>query len=76
MATEVEGIYKNGKILPVNDIKLEENTKVTVVIHDHLKKKAFMEKLIGVWENVKEMDGIFNDILKRRHKDIGRNAGI
>ncbi|MDO8740007.1 MAG: DUF104 domain-containing protein [Candidatus Woesearchaeota archaeon] len=76
MATEIEGIYKNGKILPMNDIKLEENTKVTVMIHDHTKNKSFMRKLIGAWENVKEMDGIFNDILKRRHKDIGRKVGI
>lgn len=76
MATEIEGIYKNGKILPMNDIKLEENTKVTVMIHDNTKNKSFMRKLIGAWENVKEMDGIFSDILKRRHKDIGRNVGI
>ena len=76
MATEIEGIYKNGKILPTEEIKLEENTKVIVTIPDYGKKKSNIKELIGTWKDTKEMDSIFKNILKRRHKDTGRRADI
>lgn len=76
MATEIEGIYKNGKILPLEDIKLEENAKVIVTISDYTRKKSNMRELIGAWKNVKEMDSIFRDIVKRRHRDAGRRVDI
>ncbi len=56
MATEIEGIYKNGKILPMEEIKLEENTKVLISIPAaELKKKPI--SLAGAWRDYKTMDG-------------------
>ncbi len=40
MGTGIEGIYKGGKIIPLESIDLEENTKVTInVVPSERKKK-------------------------------------
>jgi len=63
MATEIEGIYKDGKILPLEEIKLEENTKVFISIPAKLKEKPI--SLAGAWKNYKTADGKNIDWLKR-----------
>lgn len=64
MTMQIEGIYKNGKILPSKEIKLENNTKVLIVILDKFKKKT--SSLAGAWKNYKTSDGKDIDWLKKK----------
>ncbi len=63
MTIEVEGIYKNGRIVPLKKINLEENTKVLIKVSDKSKKKAF--SLAGAWKDYKTIDGKDIDWLKK-----------
>ena len=48
MGTGIEGIYKGGKIIPLESIDLEENTKVTInVVPSERKKKLSQLQLVS-----------------------------
>ena len=52
MTIAVEGIWKHGKILPLEDIDLKEDTKVTITITETRKKnKKSLLDLAGVWKD-------------------------
>ena len=79
MATEVEGIYRDGKILPVREIKLEENTKVLIQVPTRLKKKHV--SLAGSWKNYKTFDGkdlgwLKKEIYKARKISTRKHAAL
>ena len=75
---QVKGIIKNNRIELLDDIDLTEGTEVIVEISDNsISSKdnqwQKLQKVIGSWENDSEIDTIFNDIDKERHKYHGRN---
>jgi predicted DNA-binding antitoxin AbrB/MazE fold protein len=67
MVIAVEGIWKHGKIIPLEDIDLEENTKVTISIPEPKKKKSILD-LAGVWKDDDETYETFKNIYKERAK--------
>lgn len=54
MNLAIEGIWKRGKIIPLEDIMLDENTKVIITINE---KKKYKRSLAGTWKNYRTKDG-------------------
>lgn len=68
MSLAIEGIWKGGKIVPLEDVELEEDTKIKItinVISPAMKTKT----LAGVWKDYKTKDGKSLDDLKREIYD-------
>ena len=53
MTIEIEAVWKHGKIIPLEKIEIDENTKVTVSIPEKKGKKS----LAGAWKDYKSKDG-------------------
>ena len=68
MGTEIEGIYKDGKIVPLEDIEIGENTKVTINILTPEKKKKSLLSLAGVWKDDDKTYNTFKGVFKNRNK--------
>ena len=66
MDTAIEGIYKDGMIKPLEEVKLENNTRVIIIIKEKRKKEMSLMDLAGVWRNRKDIDSRFREILKER----------
>jgi len=69
MTTIIEGIYKKGIIKPVEDIKLEDNTKVIITIKESKPIKSIMS-FSGSWKDYKTFDGrTLDDVKKEIYRD-------
>ena len=69
MATEIEGIWKHGKIIPLEDLDLEENTKVMIsVAPEKPKSRKSLLSLAGVWKEDDETYLIFKGVYQDRKK--------
>ncbi len=66
MSTTIEGIYKKGIIKPLEDVKLENNTKVIITIKNESEKKASLADLAGVWKDRDDIGNRFAEILRER----------
>jgi len=66
MSTDIEGIYKDGVIKPLGNVKLEDNTKVVITIKNKMKNSLL--EFAGVWKNRKDINSRFKKILKEREK--------
>lgn len=66
MADKIEGIWKNGKIIPLMEMDLEENTKVTITVLDKEKNKESLMDLAGIWKSDNETYEVFKGVFKER----------
>lgn len=65
MVIAIEGIYKEGVIKPLEDIKIEDNSKVVITILDTEKTKKPKKSLAGIWKYYRTYDGKTLDHLKK-----------
>ncbi|MBI2146963.1 hypothetical protein HYU19_00620 [Candidatus Woesearchaeota archaeon] len=67
MAIEIDAVWKDGKILPLDNISLDNNTRVTI----HLPEINRGEKksLAGAWKDYKTKDGKSLDDVKKEIYD-------
>lgn len=67
MATTVEAIYENGKLLLQNPLPLPEHTHVRVTIETDGEREAWLklseESLTKTWDNPD--DDVFNELLSK-----------
>lgn len=76
MATEtIEAVWKGGKIIPLNDIEVADETRVFVTLPVKEKKKSTLLSLAGVWKNYRTPDGKNIDDVKREIYD-GRKISL
>ncbi len=68
MTLAIEGIWKGGKIVPLEDIELEEDTKVKVIINV-IGSTGKTKSLAGAWKDYKTKDGKSLDDLKKEIYD-------
>lgn len=67
MLIEVEGICKRGKIVPLGDLEIEDNTKVIINVPEKKRKKSFLS-LAGVWKDDHKTYETFKTVYKERDK--------
>jgi hypothetical protein len=75
---KVKGIIHDRSIQLLENISIAEGTEVTIEITefslmDRDTQWKQLQKVIGAWQNVLEIDKIFNDIDEERHKYHGRD---
>ncbi len=68
MGTEIKCICKNGKIIPLDDVGLEENAKVIINVLSSEKTKKHLLSLAGVWKDDDKTYNTFKGVLKNRNK--------
>ncbi len=68
MTLAIEGIWKGGKIVPLDDVELEENTKIRITINV-IGGKGKTKSLAGAWKDYKTKDGKNLDDLKKEIYD-------
>ena len=61
----VEAVWKDGKIIPLEEVHLEDNTKITLFFERKKKKKDFLS-LAGVWKDDDETYNTFKKVYKER----------
>lgn len=74
MTLAIEGIWRGGKIVPLEDVELEENTKIKVTINV-MSGKGKTKSLAGAWKDYKTKDGKNLDDLKKEIYD-GRKISL
>ena len=69
---KIQGIIKGNTIELLEDLSLPNGVKISRSIPDNLiQKKLLWEELktlIGVWKNQPELDDIFSEIDRERHR--------
>ncbi len=65
MTLAIEGIWKGGKIVPLEDVELGENTKVMINLPENKSKNSLL-KLAGVWKNDDATYNIFKRVYENR----------
>lgn len=69
---KIQGIIKGNTIEPLEDLSLPNGVKISRSIPDNLIQKKLLwedlETLIGVWKNQPELDDIFSEIDRERHR--------
>ncbi len=65
MTLAIEGIWKGGKIVPLEDVELEEDTKVVINLPEK-KSKSSLLKLAGVWKNDDATYNLFKKVYEDR----------
>ncbi|HIG93964.1 TPA: DUF104 domain-containing protein [Candidatus Woesearchaeota archaeon] len=65
MSIEIEGIWKDGKIIPLDELELEEDTKVFITIPAIVGEKISLPKLAGAWKDYRTKDGKNLEDLKK-----------
>jgi hypothetical protein len=78
---KVKGIIRDNSIHLLDNISIAEGTEVTIEIPESslINKDSQwqkLQKIIGRWKNDSEIDTIFNDIDKERHKYHGRDINF
>ncbi len=69
MTTEIKGIWKHGKAVPLTDIEVEENTNVVINIPSRTSKHLFsFQSLAGVWKKDDETYSCFKKVYNERSK--------
>lgn len=69
MATEsITAVWKEGKIIPLKNVDLEEDTVLTITIPVRKKPKRDIMSLAGVWKDDDETYNTFGGIYKNRGK--------
>ncbi|AVQ72184.1 MAG: hypothetical protein ACKPGT_17630 [Microcystis sp.] len=69
---KIQGIIKGNTIELLEDLSLPNGVKISRSIPDNLIQKKLLwedlETLIGVWKNQPELDDIFSEIDRERHR--------
>ncbi|GCL60011.1 hypothetical protein [Microcystis aeruginosa] len=69
---KIQGIIKGNTIELLEDLSLPNGVKISRSIPDNLIQKKILweelETLIGVWKNQPELDDIFSEIDRERHR--------
>lgn len=69
---KIQGIIKGNTIELLEDLSLPNGLKISRSIPDNLIQKKLLwedlETLIGVWKNQPELDDIFSEIDRERHR--------
>ncbi|WP_375329273.1 hypothetical protein [Microcystis sp. BLCC-F210] len=69
---KIQGIIKGNTIELLEDLSLPNGVKISLSIPDNLIQKKLLwedlETLIGVWKNQPELDDIFSEIDRERHR--------
>ncbi|MFM7908340.1 MAG: hypothetical protein ACKPA9_25290 [Microcystis sp.] len=69
---KIQGIIKGNTIELLEDLSLPNGVKISLEISDNLiSKKVLWEQIetsIGVWKNQPELDDIFSEIDRERHR--------
>lgn len=69
---KIQGIIKGNTIDLLEDLSLPNGVKISLEIPDNLIQKKLLweelETLIGVWKNQPELDDIFSEIDRERHR--------
>jgi predicted DNA-binding antitoxin AbrB/MazE fold protein len=53
MVNTIKGIYKDGVIKPLEELKIKDNTEVIIVFSDHdRKKKSAFASAAGSWKEI------------------------
>lgn len=66
MTTEtIEAVWRNGRIIPLEEVEVENNTHVVVTIPIKENKSGLLE-LAGVWKNDDETYDVFKKVIKER----------
>ncbi|MBC1191064.1 MAG: hypothetical protein IM333_04500 [Microcystis sp. M048S1] len=69
---KIQGIIKGNTIELLEDLSLPNGVKISLEIPDNLIQKKLLwedlETLIGVWKNQPELDDIFSEIDRERHR--------
>jgi len=69
---KIQGIIKGNTIDLLEDLSLPNGVKISRSIPDNLIQKKLLwedlETLIGVWKNQPELDDIFSEIDRERHR--------
>lgn len=67
MATEtIEAVWKSGRIIPLADVKVEDNTHVFVTVPVAKSKKHPLLSLAGVWKDDDKTYNIFKKVIEGR----------
>ena len=67
--TVIEGIYKEGIIEPIGNVKLKNNTKVVITIKESKPIKNVMS-YSGSWKDYRTFDGrTLDDVKKEIYRD-------
>lgn len=63
----IEAVVKNGHIIPIDDVELEEGAKVLVTLVDRLDQEFWLaaseESLDQIWDN--EEDDVYAELLTK-----------
>jgi hypothetical protein len=69
---KIQGIIKGNTIELLEDLSLPNGVQISLEIPDNLIQKKLLweelETLIGVWKNQPELDDIFSEIDRERHR--------
>lgn len=68
MVIAIEGIYKDGVIKPLEEVKIEDNSKVIITILDEKKMKGSLMDLAGIWKDDKDTYKLFKKVYQERSK--------
>lgn len=66
MVIAVEGVWKHGKVVPLDDLKLEEDTPVIINILERGKRSKSLRHLAGVWKDDDETYETFRRVYSER----------
>ena len=72
MTITIEGVWKHGKIVPLNDIDFEKNTKLIINILDKKKDSKSLLKLAGTWKDYDATYNVFKKVYSSREKFLLR----
>ncbi len=67
MTTEIEGVWRHGRIVPLDNVDLEEETKVLISVV--AEKKVKLPELAGAWKDYRTKDGKTLDDVKKEIYD-------
>ena len=68
MSIAIKGVWKGGKIMPLEEIEVEEDTPVDIHIPTS-KKKRNISALAGAWKDYQTPDGKNLDDIKKEIYD-------
>lgn len=68
MSETIEGLWRDGKIIPLEDVDAEENTKVTITFPEEKRSHASLLSLAGVWKNDTPTYNLFREVYNKRGK--------
>ena len=65
MVTAIEGVWKHGRVVPLMDVKVEEDTRVIINVLEERKKKDLLA-YAGAWKNDDQTYTLFRKVYEDR----------